>query len=164
MTSKLKSVLLLLLPSLLFTPSCSTERSREIAELAVTRFHSQFNAGEYQEIYAQADQEFHKAATELDFADFLKTVHRKLGNVQRTEQTGFRVSTELGVRTLVSLTYNTTFARGAGDEQFIWAIKGGQSILFRYDINSADLVITKLLIVAPNEHAKLNSITTNGQS
>jgi len=41
--------------------SCSLTKGREIGEQAVVRFHNQFNAGQYHEIYAQSDEGFEKA-------------------------------------------------------------------------------------------------------
>ncbi len=38
--------------------SCSLTKGKGIAEAAVVKFHDQFNAGKYQEIYEQADDAF----------------------------------------------------------------------------------------------------------
>ena len=110
------------------------------AEHAVVQFHEQFNAEQYHEIYAQADDAFHKASKEPDVIAMFEAVHRKLGTVKQAKETGWRVGvTPMG--TVVNVAYDTEFSDGSGVEQFGFLVKGGKAVLLQYNINSPLLVI-----------------------
>ena len=116
-------------------------KGRELGESAVDEFHKQFNAGDYKEIYDQADEGFHKAAKEADVIALFEAIHRKLGSVKQSTQSGWRVnSTTTG--TIVNLQYNTEFTDGNATEQFVFLVSGDKALLYNYNINSP-LLVTK---------------------
>ena len=126
---------------LLVVNSCSVTKGREIGEQAVVRFHNQFNAGQYHEIYAQSDEGFRKGTSEADTLALFEAVRRKLGTVKNSNQTGWRVNaTPAG--TMVTLGYDVEFSEGKGTEQFVFRLNGDKALLFHYNINSP-LLITK---------------------
>jgi hypothetical protein len=137
-----QSLSLVTATSLLFAVgSCSFTRGKGIAESAVTRFHEQYNAGQFREIYSQTDEEFRKSASEGEFLSLLEAVRRKLGTVGKVEPTGWRVSaTPTG--TMVALGYNVEFSDGKGTEQFVFRVSGDKARLYNYNINSP-LLITR---------------------
>jgi len=121
--------------------SCSVTKGKEIGERAVAQFHNQFNAGQYHEIYAQADEGFRKGASEPETLALFDAVHRKLGTVKSANQTGWHLnSTTAG--TVVTLAYNTEFTEGHANEEFVFYMSGDDARLFHYNINSP-LLITK---------------------
>lgn len=123
------------------TAACSLTKGKEQAERAVERFHNQFNAGQYQEIYQQGDAKFKEAVTEAEFVQLLEAIRRKLGTVGNSMQTGWRVNaTTMGTVAMVG--YDVHFSEGQGTEQFSFLISGEQASLLRYDVNSP-LLITK---------------------
>lgn len=124
-----------------FTVSCSFTKGKAHAERAVEKFHRQFNAAQYNEIYRQGDVKFKEAVTEDEFTEVLEAVHRKLGAVEKTTLTGWRVNaTPMG--TIATVGYDTQFVEGKGTEQFSFLISGEQASLLRYDVNSP-LLITR---------------------
>lgn len=129
-------VLLLLIP----LSSCSVVKNKEIAEQAVTKFHSQYNGEQYNDIYTQADMEFQTAVNESDFTTFMKAINRKLGKVKNKKQVGFYVNVNTA-GTYVRLGYNAEFDEGAAAEEFVWRMKDSRAFLVRYDINSPTLVM-----------------------
>ena len=132
---------LLLIPFLLSTTACSLTKGKQFGELAVTRFHSHFNAGEFHEIYAESDDAFQKWGTEAKMTEFLSAVRRKLGTVRDAHETGWHVNaTTEG--TIVTLAYDVDFSEGKGTEQFAFLVKGGKALLYKYDVNSP-LLITR---------------------
>ena len=134
------SVLLLAI-FIAFGGSCSLQKSKATGEGAVTKFHSQFNAEQYHEIYGQTGEGFRKATSEPQMTEYLKAVHRKLGEVKDTKQIGWHVNaTTAG--TQVFLAYKTSFSEGDATEQFVFLVSGDNSALFRYNIESP-LFITK---------------------
>ena len=119
--------------------SCSFKKSKSTGESAVARFHTQFNAEQYHEMYGQTHEGFRKATTEQQMIEYLKAVHRKLGEVKDAEQTRWFVNaTTAGTK--VSLAYKTSFAEGEAAEQFVFLVEGDNSALYSYNVSSPILV------------------------
>src|SRR5258705_2491080 len=98
---------------LLVSTSCSLTKGKESSERAVIKFHNQLNAGQYHEIYVQADEGFRKGTTEPDAIAYFEAVRRKLGEVKNAKQVGWRVNaTPMG--TMVNLGYQVEFSEGKG--------------------------------------------------
>jgi hypothetical protein len=120
--------------------SCSFTQSKASAESAVAKFHEQFNAGQYHEIYTQGDEEFRKTTSEQDVVNLLEVVRRKLGTTKTSSQQGWYVNaTTMG--TMVTLTYETEFTEGKGIEQFVFRVSGDRAALYNYHINSNELIM-----------------------
>ena len=133
--------LVLVAALLAVSSSCSLTKGKGIAEAAVVKFHDQFNAGQYHEIYEQADDAFKKSASEDEFVALLEAVRRKLGTVKQAHSAGWGVNaTPTG--TMATLGYDVDFSEGKGNEQFVFYISGDKATLYRYNINSP-LLITK---------------------
>lgn len=118
----------------------SSTKSLELAEQNVQHFHSELDSQQYTAVYAASDEKFHEATTESDFVKLLEAVHRKLGNVQQANLRNTGVAWFAGQGATVTLVYETKFAEGTGTEQFIWHIKDNGAALYRYQINSNELV------------------------
>src|SRR2546423_14269051 len=99
-----------------FAMSCSLRRDKGTGETGVAKFHSQFNAEQFHEIYNQTDDGFRKTTSEQQLTEYLEAVHRKLGEVKDVKQVGWRVNaTTAGTQVLA---YRTTFAEGDATEEF----------------------------------------------
>jgi hypothetical protein len=121
--------------------SCgSSTKSLELAEQNVQQFHSEVDSEQYTAVYAASDEKFHEATTESDFVKLLEAVHRKLGNVQQANLRNTGVAWFAGQGATVTLVYQTKFAEGTGTEEFIWHVKDNGAALYRYQINSNELV------------------------
>ena len=114
---------------------CSLQESRSTAEAAVTQFHQQLNAGQYQEIYRATAPEFKHATSEERFVAILAAIHDRFGAFGQADQQEWHVNYNNGV-TSATLSYNTTFARGAATERFVYIIGNQGAALASYDINS----------------------------
>jgi hypothetical protein len=133
--------LILLALLLAFAGACSLTKGKGVAEAAVVKFHDQFNAAQYHEIYEQADAAFKKSASEDEFVALLEAVHRKLGTVKEAHSSGWGVNaTPAG--TMATLTYDIDFSEGKGNEQFVFHISGDKAALYHYNVNSP-LLITR---------------------
>lgn len=100
-------------------------------EQAVTAFHQQLNAGQYDAI-THATGPLLPAATLLPI---LTMVHTQLGNVTASDRTGVNTAINNGVHT-VSLTYNTTFQHGTGTESFVLNVADGHATLNGYGVDT----------------------------
>lgn|SRR5882724_10039925 len=121
--------------------ACSLTKGKGIAEAAVVKFHDQFNAGQYHEIYQQADDAFKKSASEDEFIALLEAVHRKLGTVKQAHSSGWGVNA-MPTGTMATLSYDIDFSEGKGNEQFVFHISGDKAALHRYHVTSP-LLITR---------------------
>jgi uncharacterized protein DUF4019 len=125
---------------LVSTSSCSLTKGKEIAEHGVVQFHNQFNAGQYHEIYVQADEDFRKATSEADTIALFEAVRRKLGTQKSSNQTNWHVKAgPLG--TVVTLAYDVEFSKGKATEQFVFRMNGDKALLLNYNVNSPALII-----------------------
>ncbi len=69
--------------------SCTADRAS--ADTAVETLHQQYNANDFQTMYARAAEQFRSATPEDDWVRFLTAVRRKAGAVASTSQTSSRV-------------------------------------------------------------------------
>ena len=111
---------------------------KETAAAAMDQFHERFNAGEYDKIYDTADADFQGSNTRADFLALLAAVHRKLGDYKNCDSHGWSTNT-FNFDTSVTLKYTTTFAKGIGDEEFVYRVSGTRATLRGYHINSNTL-------------------------
>jgi hypothetical protein len=123
-----------------FLGSCSSTGNKQIAQEAVTQFHSQLDAEQYHTIYAGSDEKLRHASSESDFVALLEAVHRKLGKVQQANLQSFQVGWFAGQGQVVTLVYNTRFVDSTAAEKFVWHINGDQPLLVGYFINSNALI------------------------
>ena len=121
--------------------ACNWAQGKDAAEKGVEQFHNQLNAGQFKEIYAQADESFKSAAKEEDAIALFDAVKRKLGDVKKASPMGFFANTNTS-GTFVTLTYETEFSEGKATEKFIFKINGEKALLYNYNIDSS-LLITK---------------------
>jgi hypothetical protein len=125
---------------LFLTISCSSiMKGKALGETAVEKFHNQINAKQFSEIYNQADDEFKKSVTEQQWSDLLNMVHRKLGTVTKSDQSGWNTnSTTAG--TFATITCEVEFAEGKGTEQFVFHIIDDKALLYNYNVTSPLLI------------------------
>jgi len=121
--------------------SCGVKKGKENAERAVEKFHSQLNAGQFQEIYTESDEAFRKAVTQEQALQLFDAVRRKLGTVQQAKLSGWHVNATPG-GTAVTLGYEVDFSEGKGTEQFVYHVTGDKALLLNYNVNSP-LLVTK---------------------
>jgi hypothetical protein len=139
--SRVLTFLLLSGLALAVTNSCSLAKSKEISEVAVKRFHDQFNTAKFTDIYRETDDQFKQAVSEQEFSDLLQAVQRKLGTVKDVKGSSWGVNTTTA-GAMATLSYDVEFTEGRAAEQFVFHITGNQAKLVRYNINSP-LLITK---------------------
>lgn len=130
----------LLLSLFIFLSACSMSKNMSLAEKEVPNFHAQLDAGQFKELYESAAEELKTTITKQDFIALLSAVNRKLGRVIKSEKTTWSVNYNTS-GSFVSMTYNTTFTKGTGMEQFIFRLHDGRALLVSYHINSNALII-----------------------
>jgi len=124
--------------------ACAGFAAKGDAETGVASFHGMLDAERYAEIYGATDDRFKNVTAEGQFTEILQAVHRKLGAVVSTTQTGFYSRDQAGINagSYISLTYKTEFAQGPATESFNWRVVDGKVYLAGYNIQSS-LLITR---------------------
>jgi len=110
------------------------------AEAGVGAFHKQLDAADYKGIWDDADPQFRNAGSKEAYEKFVGAVHRKLGNVKSTNNSGWQVN-NYNLVTRVVLQQHTVFERGAGEETFTFVLKDDQPKLLGYNIQSTELIV-----------------------
>jgi hypothetical protein len=130
---------ILLVSACIFSAGCNASKTKAAAENAAARFHTQLDAEAYQQILAEATPEFRNSDSQANLQQFFAAIHRKLGKLQRCDETGFYLNFNTSGST-VTLTYESNFASGPATEQFIWRT-GDPPRLFNYRIDSRALIV-----------------------
>jgi hypothetical protein len=76
---------------LLGMQGCGMSSAKPMAEAAVTTFHNQLNAEKFDIIWDTADDSFRQAGSRDNYNKLVGAVHRKLGMVLKTTNSGWRV-------------------------------------------------------------------------
>jgi hypothetical protein len=115
----------------LLSTACSSTTNRDIAESAVTKFHSQFNSKSYDSILLAASPEFRdNGATGKEY---LERIHDMLGKVKETNQVTGSVQ-NMGTEAQINLVYMTEFAKGQAAETFVFRVKDKRASLILYEV------------------------------
>jgi hypothetical protein len=114
-------------------------KAKATAEQGVALFHQQLNQEQYDQIYSQAGDDFRKASSHDEVVALFSAIHRKLGNVQSSDQTNFYL-TAATWGTFVTLNYKTKFADSTAAENFVFQVRGNNAVLVGYHINSTALI------------------------
>jgi hypothetical protein len=101
----------------------------------VAEFHTQYNSGNFHEIYVQADEGFQKSGKEADFQAYVEAMRRKLGTVKEAKRAATNINTTPN-GTFVTVNYDVDFSEGKGTEQFVFRISGDKALLYGYNVNS----------------------------
>jgi hypothetical protein len=115
--------------------ACSPRADVESGGKLVDKFHDDFNAGRYVEIYQGADPDFRKDAKLEDFVKFESMAKAKLGGFQSSQVTNFNVLYLL-THAQVRLDYDCVFNRGKAKEVFELKQKDGQTSMVAYRLDS----------------------------
>ena len=91
------------------------------------------NQGQYQQIFQDADYGFTYDKTEGELAQFLETIHEKLGDANAEEFLGIKV-TKTTSGNFATARNKTTFDRGFVIETFTWKKTGDTLKLYGHDI------------------------------
>ncbi len=106
-----------------------------LSEQGANRFHTEMNAGHFEQLYDVAAPDMKSATKREDFIAFLAGAHKKLGTFKSGKQVGWNDNHTIGGH-FVTLQYESQFERGPAQEQFIFRINNDQPILVGYHINS----------------------------
>lgn len=128
-----------LLAAVLMAGGCKGPGSVQDAGAKVAAFHHRLDAGDYEAIWRDSGPGI-QSVDKASFTRFLTAIHDKLGKVRESKQTGWRSEMNTG-GSFASLTMQTTFERGSGEESFLYKGTGADQKLEGYHINSMDMML-----------------------
>lgn len=131
-----KPALLLAVP----LAACSAGADVPKATEAVADFRKHMAEGKCDAIYGTAAAEFRGATSKERWHQLCEVFRTKLGAFNSGNQTGWNDQYVNGLH-LITLTYETSFVRGEGIEQFTYRIDNGKAKLAGYHVNSDALII-----------------------
>ena len=124
---------------LMWQGGSALRQARVLADPAVETFHKKMNAGQFDQICGDADENF-ALNKQAEVVKFLEAAHTKLGDAGTSSQANILVnSTTSG--TFIVVRYNTTFSRGSAVETFSFIRSGGTLKLHGYHIESNALIV-----------------------
>jgi hypothetical protein len=136
----MKRTMFFVLPIPLLLFACTdTIQGKSVAEAKVAAFHERLNAGQYEEIYSEAGDEFRNVAPKEKVLTLFSAIDNKLGKVKSSSTKTWNVKTYNFVTTVV-LVVDTQFERGVGTESFTFRVSGDKATLLGYNINSLDMM------------------------
>jgi hypothetical protein len=124
----------------LMVTGCSLGANLPASEAAIGRFHTEFNAAQFDGIYDAATDAFKAAAPKPMFEKFMNAVERKLGKFKTGKNEGWKEYTGTGGHT-VSVTFQAEFEKGPATESFVYSVADGKVALQAYNVNSPLLVL-----------------------
>ena len=121
------------------TGCVNAREARAKAADATAQFHTHFNDGRFDTIYALADPAFQKTMTAQQFDAFLGPSRTQLGSFQRVAKPGAWVlNPENTTGTFVTLTDESMFTHGSAQEVFVWRV-ATTCTLFKYTLNNVNV-------------------------
>ena len=111
-------------------------KDKKLTDAAVATFHSELNAGSYEQIYDEATPALRASAPKAQILGVFEGVHQKLGNAVSAKFNEYS-SNSTSSGTEVVGTYTSTYANGTVKETFTWIKKENSLRLLRYHMSPA---------------------------
>ena len=130
---------LLVWPFYLLSAGCAAEQTRSglppEAQGVIEEVSGDIAAGRFEEVYAEAAEEWRQAVSAEESRKMLERVRAALGRVQSRAAVSAVERGSAGARSL-NVTYNTKFERADAIETFALVERGGRWRVARYSVNS----------------------------
>ena len=121
--------------------ACNPLDNLNAGDSQIAKFHAAYSRGDGQANYAMTGPQFRSTTNRAQFGDLLDVVNVRLGAVRSSERTSFNVNaTPAGTFTTISM--STQFAKGVGQETFVFSGKGDEMKLEGWHVNSPRLMLT----------------------
>jgi len=120
-----------------FTWQCTSgiRTGGQLSDNAVRHFHSQLDSEAYSDILGESDAAFQNSSSRDELMKFLKGVHSKLGPFLRFTRGNISVNASIN-GTLITVNYQSTFAKGSAVESFTWKKVRDGLKLVGYNVSS----------------------------
>ncbi|MBO9712705.1 hypothetical protein [Sphingomonas sp.] len=120
---------------MLLVAGCSPAADLPLAKAEVAKFRKQWASGRCGEIHAGAAPDFIQSTSREQWMQLCPLLAAKLGPFQSSSEPGWTDNLFNGEH-FVILTYQSRFANGPGQEEFVYRLDGGRATLAGYHVNS----------------------------
>jgi hypothetical protein len=129
--------LIALLVASLMMPACSDTNLRKVFQ-AINVFHARFNAGQFSEIYRDADPQFRASISEADFVAKLERLRQEHGAIRESGVNGLEHMTRFhrwfpNSRKVRFIGFYNHCEKGGFQEFFSWDVSGTEASLQFYE-------------------------------
>jgi hypothetical protein len=124
---------------LLALSSCSSASDLAAVTKAIDAFHSELNAGNFDQVYADSAPDWKQSTAKAQTVQLFTSLKGKLGNFISATQTGWHVNYGTG-GTMVTVVDDSKFQKAKGTEVFTYRVSGSTAQLVGYNINSPALL------------------------
>lgn len=123
----------------LFLGACNVVEDTAEADAAISVFHADYNAKNYDGIWLETSDTFRNVTSEKEFTNILQSAHAILGKVINSERSGWKSEiTPQG--TFLIISQSSKYENGSGTEIFTFEKTDNGSNLAGYSLNSDDLL------------------------
>lgn len=123
---------------LAIAPACDSAKVTENAEIEISEFQSNFEAGNVSAIWRSTHPEFRTVVQEGQFSTMLADFRNILGEIRSTKREALNISSLSG-SARVQITMRTQFANAEGVEEFEYRELGDELRLASYAVQSPAL-------------------------
>lgn len=121
--------------------ACNIQQSVDDANAEVAVFHNDLDRGQFNAIWTDSAPEMKAATSQGQFEALLSAVHRKLGQVQQSQQQGWSSNATTG-GSFVVVTMQTRFEKGTALETFTYKKDDNDRLtLVGYNIQSNEMML-----------------------
>ena len=121
--------------------ACNPVANLDAGDSQIAKIHAAYSRGDAGAIYAMTGPQFRATATRAQMDETIDVFTVRLGAVRSSERTGFNVNTNTA-GTFTTITMSTQFAKGHGQENFVFSGKGDEMKLEGWHVNSPNLMLT----------------------
>jgi hypothetical protein len=121
--------------------ACNPVANLNGGEDEIERIHAAYGRGDHDALYAMTGPAFRRITSRAQFESMLDVFDVRLGAVKSTERTGFNVNTNPS-GTFTTIVMSTHFAKGDGQDEFVFSGDGDAMVLEGWHINSPNLMLT----------------------
>ncbi len=120
--------------------NCSAGTDLAASDTAVSTFHAQLDAQEFDAIFQSTTPQFKTSGPKGGFVGLLSAISRKLGKLTTSKRMGFNIGVVPAGR-FVTVRYSSVFERGVGNETFTFQMVGEKAVLNGYNMASPALTV-----------------------
>ena len=127
--------------TLLVLAACNPMAQIKDGDSQVEKFHSAYARGDRDALYAMTGRTFRTTTSRSQFDDLIDVVSVRLGAITSSERIGFNVNSNAD-GTFTSITMTTHFAKGDGQENFVFSGSGDAMRLEGWHVQAPQLELT----------------------
>lgn len=124
-----------------FLLACNPVQETQDAQKFIEDYYAAIKADDYERVIGMHDDRFFEKTPRAEWEDILKNIKTKLGALQKTQHTGFRINANVGTNlpgTTMILQYKNQYEKYEADETFtLYKATGTKDYkILGYNINS----------------------------